>query len=324
MKDFIGNDRGIALVIVILLVAVIVAVTIQLNRATRTEVTDAANLRDGVTLLYIAKSGYNGGTAFLRQDTNEYDSLTEDWARSSLLSASSSVLFDEGYFILLIEDESRKIPINRLVSANEYNPLIEDLLMRFLMLPEFELTQQDAGDIMDAVKDWIDDDDEVTGFGAEDLYYRSLDDAYTCKNGPLDCVDELLMVKGVSPELLYGTTEKPGIAPYLTVHGNGKININTAEPRVLQVLSPDITEEMASDMDAYRKDKENALSQTTWYKNVTGMDAIVIEGMLISTQSDVFRIISTGYLGDMRKTVTGVVDRDRDKKTVKLLSWAVE
>ena len=44
----------------------------------------------------------------------------------------------------------------------------------------------------------------VRAQGAEDDYYMSLPEPYHCKNAHFDSVDELLLVKGVTPQLLYG------------------------------------------------------------------------------------------------------------------------
>jgi general secretion pathway protein K len=319
-----SNNRGVALVLVILMIGVIVAVTIQLNYSARSGIYEGANMRDAVRLTYVAKSGFYGGQALLNEDTNSYDSLNEEWAEADFLSAASGSFFNKGYFRLNIEDESGKIPVNKLISGNNYNSDIENLLLRFLALPEFDLTDQEVEDIVDSIKDWIDEDDEVTGFGAEAIYYESLEVPYECKNAPLDCVEELLMVKGISEKLFYGTDDLPGIGGYCSVYGEGKININTASKLVLRALSDEITEEMADSMDAYRRDEDNNLSRSTWYKDVSGMDAVTIDGGIITTTSDFFTITSTGYLGEMRKRLTGVVKRDKNSSLSKLLSWKVE
>lgn len=324
MRKILSNNRGVALILVILMIGVIIALTLQINLSSRSEVYEAANLRDGIKLLYIAKSGFYGGETFLVEDSNNFDSLNEDWAKLELISAGSAAFFGEGYFMLNIKDESGKIPINQLVKDSEYNSDIEGMLIRFLTLSEFDLDEQQAGDILDAVKDWIDEDDEITGFGAENMYYEDLDKPHSCKNGPLDSIDELLMIKGVTRELHYGTDETPGISEYLTVYGNGKININTAPGSVLMALSDEITGEMVSNMEEFRKDEENNLSDPSWYKDVPGMDGITIIPSLISVKSDTFKIISTGFLNNMSKKISGVVERNSEKKTVKILSWKVD
>lgn len=59
--------------------------------------------------------------------------------------------------------------------------------------------------VADAILDYLDEDDEAREYGAESAYYATLNPPYTPKNGPLDTVEELLRVRGVTPELLFGT-----------------------------------------------------------------------------------------------------------------------
>jgi len=318
------NDRGVALVLVILMISIIIAVTLQLNISSRSEIYEAANLGDGIRAACAAKSGFYMGEALLIEDIRDLDSLNEDWANLESVSAGSETLFNGEYFRLNIEDESGRIPINKLVDGAKYNDGIKKLLTEFLSLPEFDLDDQQVRDIADAVKDWIDEDDEVTGFGAENIYYKGLEKPYACKNAPMDCIEELLMIKGITEDLYYGAGETPGIAKYLTLHGKGKININTAPNLILKALSDKITDEMVSNMDEYRRDEENDLSAPEWYKKVAGMAGITIGAGLITTKSDKFRIISTGYLNDISRRVSGVIERNSDGKAVKILSWKVD
>src|SRR5204863_8122504 len=58
--------------------------------------------------------------------------------------------------------------------------------------------------IADAILDWIDPDDDQRDTGAERDYYTSLDPPYAPRNGPLGSIEELLLVKGVTPALLFG------------------------------------------------------------------------------------------------------------------------
>ena len=115
------NRRGVALIVVLLMVSIITALTIQLNRDTRSEVTGAANLSDGIRLRYIAQSGFAVGEALLLADRTPFDALTEQWANTEMLSLISEGFFDNGSFKLAIQDEEGKIAINKLVTGSVYN-----------------------------------------------------------------------------------------------------------------------------------------------------------------------------------------------------------
>jgi type II secretory pathway component PulK len=64
-------------------------------------------------------------------------------------------------------------------------------------------------------------------------------------------VEELLLIKGFDPEILYGDEEHPGLAKYVTVFGDpkGTVNINTADEKVLTaVLKSESEASMIVDM----------------------------------------------------------------------------
>jgi general secretion pathway protein K len=320
----IRDQRGVSLILVLLMISIIVAVTIQLNRDTRSEVYEAANLSDGIRMHYVAESAFYAGEALLLADKNQFDSLTEDWAKTEMLALKSEGLFDNASFNLRIEDESGRIPINKLVNGSAYNASIRDLLLRLLTGPYFRLSQDRAGDVIDAIKDWIDADDEVTGGGAEVGYYEGLERPYAAKNAPLDCIEELLMVKGVTRELFYGTGESPGLVQCLSVFGDGKININTAPKPVLRALSAEMTDDGVEALDEYRRDEKNDLASLTWYSKVSGAAAWNIPSTLISIQSDIFRLTSVGIQAKMTQRITAIVKRVKDQKKITLLSWKVD
>nr|WP_246112758.1 type II secretion system protein GspK [Allorhodopirellula solitaria] len=150
-------------------------------------------------------------------------------------------------------------------------------------------------DIADAILDWIDTDTEPRPAGCEDEYYGTLPSPYSCPNEPLQSVEELLLVRGVTPQLLFGadanrngvldldeqqraavsidTAGALGWASYLTVHG-AENNITAAgDPRVnvngedLEVLYDELMtalgdETYASFIVAYRMSGESSLQNS--------------------------------------------------------------
>ena len=93
------------------------------------------------------------------------------------------MVYEDVRFSLQITDHSGKIPINQLVDQDgNYNTVLKDLLTRFLTLEEFGLDPEEVRDILEAIKDWIDPDDEAEDFGAENAYYQSLERPYSLTN----------------------------------------------------------------------------------------------------------------------------------------------
>jgi general secretion pathway protein K len=321
---FIKDNEGMALIMTILVISLIVALTLQFNASMRSNLQAAMNLRDGIRLGCIARSGFNGALAVLHEDatSGNVDTLREDWAHAKLFSESSLSLFNEGRFMVEITDLSGKIQLSQLIDKDgNYNSTQKSLLLRFMSFPEFDLDPEEVENIVDAIKDWIDNDNDTTRFGAEDSYYKALEKPYPCKNAPIEFLEELLFVRGITKELLYGSGEKPGISRYLSPYGNGKININTADILILRSLSNDIDQERAEDMVEYRENEDNDLSDFKWYKNVPGMADVSIPDSLITTSSNYFEITSEGFKGSMRKKIEATVERK--EKTLQVLSWKV-
>ena len=322
-----GNDRnserGVVLIIVLLMISLIIAVTVKMVRSSRADYYEAVNMRDSFKTRYLAKSGFYRAEAALAEDENGYDALFEKWAKSDVISTQAGTMFDDGgYFTASIEDESGRININKLVDkdnvANKgFNQPVKDMLMRLLARPEYKLEEQQRTDIVNAIKDYIDADSDATG------KEKGTMEPLWCKNAPLDSIEELLLIPLISNDLFYGTKEKPGISRYLTVYGDGKININTAPAAVLKSLVDNITDDQVAAMEDYRMHESQDLADPGWYHKISGMSGANIDPNLLSTRSRVFRITSTGFLGKMGQTITGVVQKGSTPKDMKILSWKV-
>ncbi|MFH1625327.1 MAG: hypothetical protein ABID54_09270, partial [Pseudomonadota bacterium] len=111
-----GSERGIALIVALLVITILFVLVIEFNYLTRVDVTIAANIRDENKALYVAKAGVNAAIALLKRDSNNYDAPSEDWG--SFASLPHSEYLGEGSVAGSITDESGKININRIVDAN--------------------------------------------------------------------------------------------------------------------------------------------------------------------------------------------------------------
>ncbi|MGD9132524.1 MAG: general secretion pathway protein GspK [Desulfobacterales bacterium] len=357
MAKIIGNNRGIALLLVISVTTILIAAALEYNRRARFAVFSAAAARDRLTLSQMAASGIHAAMALLAKDRAEsnIDSLQEDWANPEKISELlNEIPFDDGTLAVTISDEMGRIQVNALVKfpdSRSFNESQRRLLERYFntLMDASEETPEDSRPpaIINSLKDWLDsgDDDAITGLsGAESAYYQDLSPAYQCRNGPIADINDLLLVKGITPELFYGSTETPGVADVLTVYGmtpgtgtsftfNGKININTAELPVLVSMLPSENADLALAFFEWRQeaaaDKDAAdLSDPAWYRNIPGYSAMNLDTNLITTASDTFRIISAAKVNDFALATTAVVQRLQDKKTgkwtCKILSYQTE
>lgn len=170
-----------------------------------------------------------------------------------------------GAFRYGVTDEAGKINLNGLMRLDPSGQVLHDVLMKLPNMTE---------EIADAIVDWIDADDTPRQNGAENEYYSALSPPYQCKNGPLDSLDELLLVRGVTPDLLYGAdlnrnglldggesdssgTLGVGWAAYLTVYsrepnvdstGQKRANVNDSN---LSTLYDSLSQAVGADLAGY-------------------------------------------------------------------------
>lgn len=91
--------------------------------------------------------------------------------------------------------------------------------------------------LVNSILDWIDEDDLRRMDGAESPYYLALEHPYPAKNNLLESIEELLLIRGVAPDLFHGTEERPGLIDFLTVSGQAeRLDINSASVRSLAIV----------------------------------------------------------------------------------------
>lgn len=356
LNPILGNRRGVAILVAIAVVAVLLTAGLELNRRIRGSLTAAVHARDRVALYEMAVSGVHAAMVMLINDRreNNTDTLQEDWANPEKVAEMVALTpFDDGSVDVSITDERGKIQVNALVKFPEGQQfsasqrfLWERLLEQVFSLFE-ETPDTDANMIINSLKDWLDDGDDeaITGLsGAESDYYEGLEPPYSCKNGPIDHLGEVALVQGVTPEIFSGAGGAAGLSSLLTVNGetaagdgrftfDGRINISTADVAVLAALLPSENSDLAEALADYRVAKAdeifiNPITSAGWYKNVPGAGGITIDAGLITTSSDLFRIVSTASRNQRTASVDVVVRREKEEGTgrwiCKTLIWQAE
>ena len=310
---------GVALVTTLMVVALLVAGVVELNRLAIADIEVSGHFGDDKKMLYLAISGMNAARDLLSSDLleSENDTLLEPWAKSRDYFQFASVAFAQGKIEGEIIDENGKLDVNSLISPNgEFDQTQKGIMERFLGQPKFGLTEEQVNTIVYSLKDWMDEDEEISGIhGAEDSFYR--DRGYSCKNGPLDSLEEMLLVRGVTEEIFNGNRERSGISSYLTVYGASELNINTAPIPVLMALSSDMTEDLAAQMDEFRKDEinESQLTSSAWYRRIWPY-ANPLPEKYLTTTSQAFTVHLKVSMGESQKEIRAVISRSSGSSDV--------
>lgn len=310
MNRMIPNEKGVALVVTLAIVAILLAAALQMGKFTGDSVMATLVEKDQFQADQLALSGIHMAILILLEDAvkSDVDSVQEAWADPDKLSqAVNELKLGKDTLTIKITDELSKIQVNALIREFPGNQLnatqsrVWENLLRLRFVNDKTVDNRDPDEIINSIKDWLDsrDDDAISGIsGAESDYYLGLDPPYVCANGPFNHIDELLNVKGVSADLLKSDildqTHDPAagleLSDVFTIYGlesektenggyrySGRVNINTAGIDVLAGLLPEEMEELAQDLADYREQKTedgnvfaNALDKG-WYKKVINL-----------------------------------------------------
>ena len=247
------SRRGVVLVIVLVVIVILALSTYAFTRTMLSNYqATLLNGRNSASRQLVA-SGADSVRLFLLNDEATRTDMGGIFNNPSMFQAVpvvvSDVGFDRGNFSVLapavdengeltglrygLEDASNRLNINALLVADEaLEGAGRDLLMGLPGMTE---------EVADSILDWIDEDDEPREYGVEYDYYATLNPPYAPRNGPLQSVEELLKVAGVTPVMLFGMdTNRNGMVdahemndPLLSgtanTSGTGG-NVSTAEP----------------------------------------------------------------------------------------------
>jgi general secretion pathway protein K len=289
-----NDERGFALVAVLLVLALLGIVGAEFAYSMRLEASAMRSWRDNLAAAHLAEAGVEQALRELMGDFGVValadDGLLTFYRTDGVALPRlprTRVRLGPGEFSYRITDEQSRINVNSAPA---------DRMERLLQCLGVDKIVRDQ--IVDSVLDWIDPNDEHRMNGAEsDDYYLKLPTPYRARNGPLDSLDELLQVKAVTPAIFYGGDGRPGLADALTTRGSGQLNINTASPLALCGLG--ISDAQISEFTQHRRESPYASPPG----NLPAGAAFIVT-------SQIFRIEADGLIdGRPRATVTAIVQK---------------
>ena len=200
------------------------------------------------------------------------------------------------------------------------------------LLDQAGVPDEDWPELIDCFMDWTDEGDEHRLNGAEedDAFYK--EQGYEPKNAPLDTVDELMLIKGFTPAIVYGGPPADpkgeplrGIAHLLTTFGDGKVNVNTASREVLLTLTASngkmMDDWVVDDLLKYRlgddglpNTKDDGFDSVDEAISKSGMDASLADKISVSDRQFV-RVTSIGENHGVESGVWAVFEVGEKKVT---------
>ncbi|HAU37628.1 MAG TPA: hypothetical protein DCX07_07915, partial [Phycisphaerales bacterium] len=259
--------RGTILIVTLWIVLVLAGLTLMLARAMRVEAVCAANELAALQ----AEAIEQGAVQYVlsRVDSLQGELPTETDAPCEVVRVGAGA-----FWILRPDyenDDACAYGITDEAAKANLNIAPVEMLAK---LPG--MTQELAASVVD----WRDGDANPTPGGAESEYYLLLPEPYQCKDAPLETVEELFLVKGFMPEILFGEDVNRnnmldaneddadisapsddrngsldrGLAPFVTVHSvepnisaDGERRVNLNDPQSQQPLFDLLREKLSVD-----------------------------------------------------------------------------
>jgi general secretion pathway protein K len=227
-----------------------------------------------------------------------------------------------GSYRVDIQDESGKINLNQ-VSEDQLRALVE----------ASGIQKPDSDIITDSIMDWRDSDSMHRMNGAEDDYYQALNPPYKARNGAIAVIEELLLVRGMTPDYFYGRPEKTpdgsvfyryGLSRYLTVSPTFRMQVNVNYAPLPVLLSiPGLPPGVAQSIYERRKVKpfKNVGEITRELSTNLGANALTY---LSTEPTDIYTLTVSAQTGKSkaRRVIRTIIRLDGNEKSYyRTLYW---
>ena len=269
-KNRIKNNKGVAIILVIFIVALASIMVVNLTYSTFLSTRATGMVERQLQAEYILKSLLNFSVSLLHNDqTPNYDSFQDDvWGMFALNPRIPNEylglrdLNSEVYLEIIPRNSrfnistlsnlrsnsirSNKEPLMEAMEALMTNVGFDELLLEEETDPKFKGRRFIAEDIVPNIIDWQDRDNE----SFDDPFYRGLEKNYDKEevfNNTFNFTSQLGMVPGMTPRRLNAIS--PFVFASATQSGFvSSINVNTASKMVLRSLTLDFPEELVEEI----------------------------------------------------------------------------
>ncbi|HTX21789.1 MAG TPA: general secretion pathway protein GspK [Candidatus Aquilonibacter sp.] len=335
---------GIALVVVMVAIFVLASMAAIFSYSMKVETKLAANGNADEQLLWLGRSGVEYARWILAQEASiasePYDSLNQIWAGGpGGPGETNSVLANISLNNYPVGNGTVSLKIIDLERFANINTATAPELQQALTLMGADADSISV--VSDSILDWVQPGDSPRIAGAKNDYYQGLNPPYYCKEAPMDDLSELMLVKGVTPamydpetfgnasspfhhQLGFGGTpdEQPdypfGLKDLFTAISSGRININTADTNVLQLI-PGVDGAAAAAIVQQRAgpDGVDGTEDDTPFQNINQLTTAGVSPQVIqqaarycTVRSSTFEVQVTARLGDYTREYDAILFRN--------------
>jgi len=205
---------GVVLILAVFAVVLLTVLAVGIAAAVRVELRASRTSVDRMQALFLAEAGKNQARAILLYDDPGVDTLIDEWGPEAEEPLDAPHELADGFYRVRVYDTCGRININE---------------------ADFDTLVRLTGDPAAAASiiDWRDEGERVTPDGAEKDYYADLPWPYAPRDNDFQSPGELLLVRGVTPEMFFGSSGKPGLVDLITVDSQSPNTDANGVPRML-------------------------------------------------------------------------------------------
>jgi len=318
------KQEGFVVIVVLCLIICLTVLLVGFNYQSRTNLRAVGDFQKSVQALNCAKAGLSIAIAAIKNN----DETSRNKTSLNLFSQDNTFDIGDGNCSLIITEENAKLNVNLLKDKNGKadRARIDQVLRLIDLLNKEETGNSHIGyGLVPAIIDWTDSDDNVTHLpfikyentGAESGHYSNLETPYGCRNGSFETTEELLLVKEITQDVF------ERIRDYITVHGDGKININLASKRVIESLSEKMDAALARIIIDRRKFK--AFDSIAELRDVPGMtDGIyntIKKTVTVNSADQYCHVTSRGNIGNRSCTIVAILRKNMKTKNIEVVLY---
>jgi general secretion pathway protein K len=305
-----SSQQGFALLTVLMIVALIAMMGSQLLYEQYTNIKRSSHMMhqaQSFAVQWGVESWVKKGLK-LDLENNDYDALDDAWQ-----TPFGPVPYEGGEISARLVDLNSRLNLNNVVEQDEKKRLIW-----LAVIKRYALQNGLNSRFSDVVKDWIDADDTPSTFGAEGNVYLLFKPAYNAANQPMVMLSELKLMDGLQ-RIEYDVWQilEKDLTTLPTVT---KINVNTADSRILMALADWLDEAVVSAWIAQRlSEPARKLDDfIDFLVTAKGMPRTEIKSGLpdwmVSVQSDYFLLNTQVDYGESQQGLSAIFSRHPDNQ----------
>lgn len=325
LKNSRPRERGAVLIMVLLIVALVAGLSIKFAGDYQLGMARAEARWHGAQARAYLFSGEGAAIKFLATDDASADYREELWGQAVPIELPDNM----GHLLIAVDDANSRFNLNSILDPldpakgilepSRYKPAQRMFIRLLQVLPNEEnpnvpLVQSpdEAAAILEAIVDWADPPDSPSGAGgAENDYYLSQPDPYQAANTPFRSIEELQMVRGVTPAIM------KALRPLLSALDRGeRMNINTIPEILYRCINvgTDLTPLSQSQASALKAEVPSAGFyaspsdfDVSWNKISAGGAA----DKDITTKTNYFWLTTLVQIGDQRRVGRSLLQRGK-------------